>query len=90
MSASPMGWGPLPPAPERPQWRQALDARIDRWMARPGLYRWAVSNPFTRWLTRRRADRLFEVLAGFVRVAAAASAWARWAGRWRPTPACAP
>ncbi|MEY4711144.1 MAG: hypothetical protein RIS88_594 [Pseudomonadota bacterium] len=52
--------------PERPVWRRALDARIDRWMADPGLYRWAVSNPFTRWLTRRRADRLFEVMAGFV------------------------
>ncbi len=57
---------PLRTPPERPAWRRALDARIDRWMADPGLYRWAVSNPFTRWLTQRRADRLFEVMAGFV------------------------
>lgn len=66
MSASPMGWGPLPPVPERSAWRQALDARIDRWMSQPGLYRWAVANPLTRWLTRRRAAKLFETLAGFV------------------------
>ncbi len=57
---------PLPTPPERPAWRRALDARIDRWMADPGLYRWAVSNPLTRWLTQRRADQLFEVMAGFV------------------------
>lgn len=57
---------PLRPPPERPAWRRALDARIDRWMADPGLYRWAVSNPFTRWLTQRRADQLFELMAGFV------------------------
>ncbi len=57
---------PLRTPPERPAWRRALDARIDRWMADPGLYRWAVSNPVTRWLTQRRADRLFEVMAGFV------------------------
>ena len=37
--------------PERPAWRQALDARIDRWMAAPALYRWALSNPLTRWIT---------------------------------------
>ena len=57
---------PLRTPPERPAWRRALDARIDRWMADPGLYRWAVSNPLTRWLTQRRADQLFEVMAGFV------------------------
>jgi demethylspheroidene O-methyltransferase len=57
---------PLRETRERPAWRRALDARIDRWLADPGLYRWAVANPFTRWLTRRRADRLFELMAGFV------------------------
>ncbi len=65
MSAHPMGWGTPPPA-ERPGWRQALDARIDRWMAAPGLYRWAVGNPLTRWFARRRTEKLFETLAGFV------------------------
>ncbi len=63
------GWlvpPPSSPEPERPAWRQALDARIDRWMAAPALYRWAVSNPLTRWFTRRRAERLFGLMAGFV------------------------
>lgn len=65
MSAQPMGWDAQPPA-ERPGWRQALDARIDRWMAAPGLYRWAVANPLTRWFARRRTEKLFDTLAGFV------------------------
>ena len=50
----------------RPGWRQQLDARIDRWMTSPAFYRWAISNPLTRWVTRRRAAQLFEVMAGFV------------------------
>ncbi len=54
------------PPPERPAWRRALDARIDRWMAQPGLYRRALGNPLTRWMTRRRAERLFGLMAGFV------------------------
>jgi len=65
----PPGWLDAPAGlcePERPAWRQALDARIDRWMAAPALYRWSVSNPLTRWFTRRRAERLFGVMAGFV------------------------
>lgn len=65
MSSPPLGWSPVPPE-ERPGWRQALDARIDRWMAAPGLYRWAVSNPLTRWFAKRRTEKLFETLAGFV------------------------
>ena len=63
---STLGGHGLSTPPERPAWRRALDARIDRWMADPGLYRWAVANPITRWLTQRRADQLFEVMAGFV------------------------
>ena len=35
-------------------------------MGSPGFYRWAISNPFTRWVTRRRAAQLFDVMAGFV------------------------
>ena len=50
----------------RPGWRQQLDARIDRWMTSPAFYRWAISNPLTRWVTRRRAAQLFDVMAGFV------------------------
>ena len=50
----------------RPGWRQQLDARIDQWMTSPSFYRWAISNPLTRWITRRRAAQLFDVMAGFV------------------------
>ena len=51
---------------ERPSWRQQWDQRLDRWMTSPAFYRWAISNPLTRWVTRRRAAQLFEVMAGFV------------------------
>jgi demethylspheroidene O-methyltransferase len=43
-----------------------LRSRFDRWMTSPALYRWAIGNPVGRWITRRRADALFEVMAGFV------------------------
>ena len=65
MTASHLGLRPLP-LPERPAWRRALDARIDRWMAQPSLYRRALALPFARWMTQRRAERLFGVMAGFV------------------------
>ena len=35
-------------------------------MTSPRVYRWAIGNPFTRWLARRRAAQLFSVMAGFV------------------------
>jgi demethylspheroidene O-methyltransferase len=50
----------------RPSWRAQLDKRIDGWMTTPGFYRWAISNPLTRWITRRRAAQLFNLMAGFV------------------------
>jgi demethylspheroidene O-methyltransferase len=50
----------------RPGWRHRMDARIDQWMTSPTFYRWAISNPLTRWVTRRRAAQLFDVMAGFV------------------------
>jgi len=50
----------------RPGWRQQLDHKLDQWMTTPGFYRWAISNPLTRWVTRRRAAQLFDVMAGFV------------------------
>ncbi len=45
-----------------PGWRE----RIDRWLTDPRLYRWALGNPVGRWITRRRAERLFGLMAGFV------------------------
>ena len=40
--------------------KDAWQARLERWDAHPGLYRWSLSNPLTRWLTRRRTRKLFE------------------------------
>jgi len=41
-------------------------AQLERWYAHPGLYRWSLGNPLTRWLTRRRTRKLFDLMAGFV------------------------
>lgn len=46
--------------------RARLASQMDRWMTSPALYRWALQNPLGRWITRRRADALFELMAGFV------------------------
>jgi demethylspheroidene O-methyltransferase len=46
--------------------KDAWQARLERWYAHPGLYRWSLSNPLTRWLTRRRTRQLFDLMAGFV------------------------
>jgi len=51
---------------EPPLSRMPRQARLERWYAHPGLYRWSLSNPLTRWLTRRRTRRLFDLMAGFV------------------------
>jgi len=50
----------------RAGWRQQFDHKLDQWMTSPRFYRWAISNPLTRWVTRRRAAQLFDVMAGFV------------------------
>lgn len=46
--------------------KDAWQARLERWYAHPGLYRWSLSNPLTRWLTRHRTRKLFDLMAGFV------------------------
>ncbi len=43
-----------------------LRERLDRWLTDPALYRWALRNPVGRWVARRRADGLFQLMAGFV------------------------
>jgi len=50
----------------RPSWRNQFDSWVDSWMTSPGFYRWAIGNPITRWVTRRRAAQLFQLMAGFV------------------------
>jgi demethylspheroidene O-methyltransferase len=47
-------------------WRERWLARLDRWLSSPDLYRWALLNPVGRWIMRRRAQQLFDVMAGFV------------------------
>jgi len=54
------------PVAMRSAWRVWLDQHIDSWMTSPGFYRWAIGNPLTRWVTRRRAAQLFVIMAGFV------------------------
>jgi demethylspheroidene O-methyltransferase len=39
---------------------------MDRKLTDPGFLRWAAANVFTRWITRRRAQQVFDVMAGFV------------------------
>lgn len=50
----------------QPGWLLQWHQRLDRWMTSPKFYRWAIGNPLTRWVTRRRAAQLFHVMAGFV------------------------
>ena len=46
--------------------RDRFGALLDRWMTSAALYRWSVANPLTRWITRRRARQVFDLMAGFV------------------------
>lgn len=57
----------LPNAPARTSpWADRMGALMDRWLTSDSLYRWSVSNPLTRWITRRRARQVFDLMAGFV------------------------
>jgi demethylspheroidene O-methyltransferase len=51
---------------DRPAWRDRLAAWVDDVLTRPGLYRWALSNPLTRWFTQHRTRQVFNLMAGFV------------------------
>lgn len=57
---------PLLPLASSASWRDRLAMRIDRWMTSPALYQWALANPLTRWMVRRRSTQLFDLMAGFV------------------------
>ncbi len=57
---------PLIQTPSRFAWRERLDAWLDRLMTSDTVYRWAVSNPLTRWVVQRRAHQVFDLMAGFV------------------------
>ena len=50
----------------RPAWRDRFDGWMDAKLTDPSFSRWAAGNIFTRWITRRRAKQVFDVMAGFV------------------------
>jgi demethylspheroidene O-methyltransferase len=47
-------------------WLEGLRQTIDRWATHPGAYRWAVSNPLTRWFVLRKTRQIFDLMSGFV------------------------
>ncbi|MBU6224275.1 MAG: methyltransferase domain-containing protein [Burkholderiales bacterium] len=51
---------------ERAHWRDVLSMWRDRMLTRPDIYRWALSNPVTRWFTQYRTRQVFDLMAGFV------------------------
>ena len=57
---------PLDGGHRRPAWRDRFDVWMDSKLTDPGFSRWAAGNVFTRWITRRRAQQVFDVMAGFV------------------------
>lgn len=57
---------PLMQGAARPSWRESLDGLLDRLMTSETVYRWAASNPLTRWMVQRRAQQVFDLMAGFV------------------------
>ena len=50
----------------RAAWLEPLDRWWDRCLTSERFYRWSVSNPLTRWFTRRRSRQVFDLMAGFV------------------------
>ena len=50
----------------RPAWRDRFDAWMDSKLTDPEFSRWAAGNILTRWITRRRASQVFDMMAGFV------------------------
>ena len=57
---------PVAGAASRPAWRDRFDAWRDRLMTSNGFYRWSASHLLTRWVTRRRAQQVFDLMAGFI------------------------
>ena len=51
---------------KRPAWRDRFDAWMDSKLTDPNFSRWAAGNVLTRWIVRRRASQVFDVMAGFV------------------------
>lgn len=47
-------------------WRDAIPRWREHLLASPAFRRWAEANPLTRWIARRRAAQVFDLMAGFV------------------------
>ena len=47
-------------------WHDRLLQGLERIYASPNLYKWSLSNPFTRWITKRRTQKIFDLMSGFV------------------------
>jgi demethylspheroidene O-methyltransferase len=47
-------------------WRDVWPVWRDRLLARSDVRRWAEALPLTRWIARRRARQVFDLMAGFV------------------------
>ncbi len=57
---------PPAPGPMAYSWWGKSRDRLNRWMMTPNGYDWALSNPLTRWVVRRRTQQVFDLMAGFV------------------------
>jgi demethylspheroidene O-methyltransferase len=47
-------------------WQDSLLHWLERVYASPRLYKWSLSNPLTRWITKRRTQQIFDLMSGFV------------------------
>ena len=47
-------------------WHDRFLQWLERLYASPSLYKWSLSNPFTRWITKRRTQKIFDLMSGFV------------------------
>lgn len=54
------------PMASAPAWMDGVHRKLEQWMAHPGLYRLALSNPVTRWFAQRRTRQIFDLMSGFV------------------------
>ncbi len=57
---------PAAGAGNRPAWRDRFDAWKDAKLTDPSFSRWAAGNVLTRWIVRRRAAQVFDMMAGFI------------------------
>jgi demethylspheroidene O-methyltransferase len=47
-------------------WLDGLHHQMDQLLTHPRLHRWALYNPLSRWMLRRRTTQIFDLMSGFV------------------------